>query len=187
MVAMPFLVKGLSKLLPPSFSMTPALRNWLNSVLAVLLWVPVMLAQPWFVERLPLPEIYWKSVLRECEAGTLLSVDTPVKAVAYLEQHPGGRLFNEMGYGSYLIWALPEQGVFIDPRVELYPYEQWMDYIHISDGMNYDELLKKYGADRIMLDLEKQKALSELLKDDPLWEMEYHDTYTQIWRRPSGE
>jgi hypothetical protein len=183
MVAMPFLIKVLSKLIPLRFSMARTLRNWLNSALAVLLWLPVILAQPWFMERLPLPETYWKLVLRECEAGALLSVETPVPAVAYLRQHPGGHLFNEMGYGSYLIWAMPDQGVFIDPRVELYPYEQWLDYIRIGNGVRYNEVLASYGADRLLLSLEKQETLAELLEDDPLWEKEYEDAHAQIWRK----
>ncbi len=187
MIGMPFLVKVLSKLVPPRFFMAPSLRNRLNLVLALLLCIPVILAQPWFLNCLPLPETYWKLVLRDSEIGMPLSIATPVQAVAYLEQHPGGHLFNEMGYGSYLIWAMPEQGVFIDPRVELYPYEQWLDYIRISDGVNYNELLMNYNVDRILLDLEKQKTLSELLAGDPLWEMEYHDSYAQIWRRSSEE
>ena len=78
-----------------------------------------------------------------------------------------------MGYGSYLIWALPEQKVFIDPRVELYPFEQWQDYIRISRGTRYNELLTKYGADRILLNSALQKELAIQLHNDPLWLLEY--------------
>ena len=36
----------------------------MNAVLAALLWIPVAVAQPWTVERLPLPEAYWAQVHR---------------------------------------------------------------------------------------------------------------------------
>jgi hypothetical protein len=122
-------------------------------------------------------------VWKGAQDGPLLSVHTPLGAASYLRQHPGGRLFNEMGYGSYLIWTLPEQGVFIDPRVELYPYSQWMDYIKISNGVRYNSLLEGYRIDRLLLDREAQAELIELLENDPLWQKEYGDGYAQIWKK----
>ena len=159
--------------------------NWLNLALAILLFIPSIIAQPWFVERLPLPDTYWEQVLRSSPAGPLLSVETPVAAAEYLKSHSGGRLFNEMGYGSYLIWAIPEQGVFVDSRVELFPYDQWMDYIHVQNGTNYNEILTKYGVDRILLDKKLQPDLATSLTKDRLWNLEYDDQYSQIWTKAS--
>ena len=88
-----------------------------------------------------------------------------------------------MGYGSYLIWALPEESVFIDPRVELYPFEQWADYIDISQARRYDQLLAKYDVDRILLDKTIQAKLSEVLASDPSWQKEYEDRSAQIWKK----
>ena len=90
-----------------------------------------------------------------------------------------------MGYGSYLIWAVPEQGVFIDPRVELFPYDQWMDYIHVNNATNYNEILMKYGADRILLDKLLQPNLAASLPEDDQWKLEYDDQYAQIWSKTS--
>jgi hypothetical protein len=160
-------------------------KNWLNLVLAVLLFIPVFVVQPWFVERLPLPETYWQQVLRDSPAGPLISNKTPVAAIEYLKSHPGGHLYNEMGYGSYIIWAAPEQGVFVDPRVELYPYDQWLDYISINNGMHYNELLMKYGVDRILLDKKLQPELAVSLAEDQLWILEYDDPNAQIWSKVS--
>ncbi len=161
----------------------PARRHPVNLILLLLLAVPVLLAQPWWVERLPLPETYWKQVWRGVQPAPLVGRETPVAAVEYLRAHPGGRLFNEMGYGSYLIWALPQQKVFVDPRVELYPYDQWLDYIRIGRGVRYNELLEQYGVDRLMVDRELQGELIRALEDDPRWEQEYADERTEIWRR----
>lgn len=167
----------------PRLTALPARRHSVNLLLLLLLAVPLILAQPWWVERLPLPETYWKQVWQGVPEGPLIGRETPVAAVEYLRAHPGGRLFNEMGYGSYLIWALPQQGVFVDPRVELYPYEQWLDYVRIGRGVRYNELLEQYGADRLMVDRELQGELVRALEDDPRWEQEYTDGRTEIWRR----
>jgi len=103
-----------------------------------------------------------------------------------LKSHPGGKLYNEMGYGSYLIWAIPDQGVFVDPRVELFPYDQWMDYIDVNNGTNYNEILTKYGVDRILLDKKLQPNLAASLLNDRLWNFEYDDQYAQIWSKTSA-
>lgn len=156
-------------------------KNWGNVILAILLFIPAFAVQPWFVNTMPLPDTYWQQVLPNTEAGPLISVHTPVAAAIYLESHPGGHLFNEMGYGSYIIWANPKQKVFIDPRIELYPYSMWMDYIDINNGINYSEILAKYGVDRILLDKKLQPHLVNSLEEDPLWDLEYEDPYAQIW------
>jgi hypothetical protein len=183
MVVIPILAGVLKGLLGDRSWLAPAPPNLLNLVLAVLLFVPFLLVQPWWVDRLPLPEKYTQQVLLDTSEGSLLSTHTPVGAVEYLRENPRGRLFNEMGYGSYLIWAIPEQGVFVDPRVELYPYEHWLDYIRIIRGVRYYELLDQYGADRLLLDVEFQAELISILERDPTWRREYADPYSQIWTR----
>ncbi|MFZ6027520.1 MAG: hypothetical protein ACOYYS_07365 [Chloroflexota bacterium] len=182
MIALPIICQALAAL-PVKMPRLIPQKNRLNALLAALLFVPVLMVQPWFVENVPLPERYWAIVQRHAPAGPLIDRATPLGAAEYLRQHPGGKLFQEMGYGSYLIWAVPEQGVFIDPRVELYPYEQWQDYIEINRGYRHNELLETYGADRILLDKNIQAQLAGALANDPLWKMEYEDAISQIWRR----
>jgi hypothetical protein len=179
-VTTPILAK-LIKDLPIKSPVFVPQRNWLNLFIAMVLFIPVVLAQPWFVESLPLPHTYWQQVLQHSSVGPLLSTNTPVAAAEYLKTHPGGHLFNEMGYGSYLIWADPGQEVFIDPRVELFPYDQWMDYIHINNGTNYNDIFAKYGVDRILLDKKLQPELTSLLPQDTYWKLQYDDEYSQIW------
>ena len=74
---------------------------------------------------------------------TLFQAAATAKSVLDGRAHPiDGRLFNEMGYGSYLDWALyPGTQVFVDPRVELYPLAIWQDYLAIRDAHGYNELL----------------------------------------------
>jgi len=180
LVTAPILARAIASLPVKKPAFEPQ-RNWLNTILAGMLVVPVLVVQPWFVERLPLPAAYRSMIWQEIPDGPLIDVETPVNAVEFLNTHSGGKLFNEMGYGSYLIWELPKQKVFIDPRVELYPFEQWQDYIRISRGTRYNELLMKYGADRILLNSALQKELALQLHNDPLWLLEYEDDRAQIW------
>jgi hypothetical protein len=158
-------------------------RNILNIAISLLVIIPVILVQPWFVERvnLPLPDKYWALIQTGISEGPFVSVKTPVAAVDYLLANPDSKIFNDMGYGSYFIWALPDIGIFVDPRVELYPYEQWQDYSRIMHGVRYNALLDKYGANRIILDVEIQENLADSLSFDPQWRLVFDDNQTQIW------
>jgi hypothetical protein len=185
LAVMPLLARILANL-RFSFPQLKAKVNRINLLLASALFLPAILVQPWFVGGFPLPETYWDLVIRESADGPPISRKNPVGAVDFLLAHPGGKLFNEMGYGSYLIWALPGRGVFIDPRVELYPLEQWEDYIDISHARGYNQLLEKYGADRILLDKGLQPELADALALDPSWNKEYEDRSAQIWKMYDG-
>ncbi len=183
MIVMPILAGAAGKLLVDKPWMALPRRNMVNLILVAVLWLPSIFVQPWFIDHIPMPKSFWGAVLRDNQEGPLLSTGTPVAAADYLRQHPGGKLYNEMGYGSYLIWALPGQQVFCDTRVELYPYDFWLDYIKINNGLRYNELLSKYGADRLLLDKKEQEGLISFLKDDPAWRLEYEDDYSQIWTK----
>ncbi len=182
MILIPILARLLKDLPLKTPTFVPQ-KNWLNLALAVVIFIPALLVQPWLVERLPLPQTYWSQVLRGSPAGPLLGIETPVDITEYLKAHPGGHLFNEMGYGSYLIWAVPKQGDFADPRVELFPYDQWLDYIDVGNGIDYNTILTRYGVDRILLDKKLQPELAKELVKDPLWKLEYENEYAQLWTK----
>ena len=171
------LLRGIPLRLPA----LPAQRKWINNVLVIALCLPVLLVQPWFVQSFPLPATYWAQVQNDSRVGPLMDTHTPIGAAEYLQQHPGGRLFNELGYGSYLIWAVPDQGVFIDPRIELYPVNLWEDYIDISRGVRAIELLEAYQVERVLLDTSLQSELLSLLENNPEWHLEYKDEISQVW------
>lgn len=187
MVAVPIIAEEVAHLVPDRRWLVSPVRNYLNIAITVFLLIPVLIVQPWFVDRaIPLlPDKYRALILPDNPVHPLLSADTPVGAGGYLASHPGGRLYNDMGYGSYLIWAVPDQLVFADPRVELYPYEFWLDYMRICQGVRHSELLEAYGVDRILLDLGRQKELAKVLSDDSMWRVEYEDSHMQVWTHTS--
>lgn len=161
LVSMPLLVSTLARLLPrrPAFQG----RTPLNATLLALLGLLILGALPWV-----------KPLLIEGESGRLISSETPVDAVAAMRQLPRPeRLLNASPFGSYLIWELPDQPVFIDPRFELYPYEQWQDYVVLSNGYDIDRLLERYQFDGMLLDPVDQKALVEAMKQRQDWRMQF--------------
>ncbi len=180
-VTMPILARAIS-LIPINRLNLRANNNFINLLITLLVFIPVILVQPWFIKYFPLPITYLDQVILDSEDGPLLSKSTPIDATEYLINHPGGNLFHEMGYGSYLIWKIPDQGVFIDPRIELYPLEMWEDYIAISRGVKTSDFFGKYGITRIMLDRTLQKGLSDTLTSDDNWELEFENHSSQIWR-----
>jgi hypothetical protein len=146
----------------------------LNAVLIGLLGLLLAIALPW-----------WKPALLPPSVGALLSEDTPIAAVAFLQGQPDRprRLFHSEAYGSYLIWQAPEQPVFIDTRIELYPIEQWRDFIDLGQGKNVSALLAKYDIDGLLLDSVRQKPLIEFARKDGGWVERYKDEHTVYFTR----
>jgi hypothetical protein len=168
-VAMPMLAEGLDRLGKRTERMAAhSWPGWATGVVALVILAPLVLTQPWL------------------RRGSALVANTPVAAARHLQAYPGGRLFNEMGYGSYLIWALPEQPVFIDPRMELFPERVWIDYIAIAAGQGAVDTLSRYGIDRVLLRQSSQAKLAAELAASGTWEQEYVDGEAEIWRRVQG-
>ncbi len=175
---------------------TAAGRHWkprtspvVNLSLSAVLLLALLMVQPWLKPALPLPEEYRAGFASVPGAPLLFSNTTPVQATEHLRDEPcAGHLFNEMGYGSYLIWELyPQEQVFIDPRVELYPLELWEDYIDITRGRDVAELLNEHDIACVMLDVEQQPQLAQAMPEISGWQRTYADDQSEIWRREGNE
>ncbi len=73
-ITMPILARLIKDLPIKTPAFVPQ-KNWLNLGLALVIFVPVIAVQPWFVERMPLPETYWQQVLLGSSAGPLISIE----------------------------------------------------------------------------------------------------------------
>jgi hypothetical protein len=156
----------------PVFQGLPAINAALVSVIGLAL----LLALPWIKPALALPPTL----------GATIDAATPIDAVAFLQEDPArpARLFHDMGFGSYLIWAAPEQPVWIDPRIELYPFEQWRDYQDLSAGANAEQLLDSYAIDGMLLSNVEQGGLVEWTNEQPAhWELRYTDEVASYFVR----
>jgi hypothetical protein len=150
----------------------------LNITFCIVLIGMAVITLPWFKDRLPLPQ---------AKAG-LISTETPIQATqVLLEKNPPGQLFNGISFGSYLIWAAyPKYQVFVDSRIELFPEKVWIDYLNISNATgDWEELLKGYGVNILMLSPIEQPALVKAAQESGEWEMQYQDPTALIFVRRS--
>lgn len=139
----------------------------MNGVLVGVVWLMVLMTLPWIKPALGLPP----------QLGSVVDPQTPVKMTAALRALPPDerpeRLFHSEAAGSYLIWAAPEQTVFLDPRFELYPPQQWRDFNDFKRGLRVDELLQKYKFDGLLLDKKDHKNLIAKVKTTRRWKIAY--------------
>lgn len=150
--------------------------SWLNFGLSSLLLVLALISLPWFRSSIPMRGDYRSLVTR----------DTPVDSVGFLmETEPAGRVFNDMAFGSYMIWASqPDYLVFADPRIELFPEHIWNDYQVISrSAPGWQEKLDHYGINTLVLNPEVQVALAENATRSGDWQLLYEDQTAQIFQR----
>ena len=178
LVALPLFAAQAATLLPAPGVRRSSGSSVLNGVLIGLLGLLLLLGLPWV-----------KPVLLPPPIGSLLTEDTPVAAVEHLRAAPmrPRHLFHTEAYGSYLMWAAPEQPVFIDTRIELYPYQQWLDYINLGQANNTAALFRKYAIDGLLLNKERQAGLVGAVRGDSAWQIVYEDDRViYLLKRGSG-
>jgi hypothetical protein len=157
------------------FSFTKGSRTINLAFLSTITFL-VILSLPWLKDLLPLPKL---------KAG-LISWETPIMGTEYLLENDLPKpIFNEMGYGSYLIWrGYPEYKVFVDPRIELYSENIWMDYILISTGQpQWENLLDKYTINTMFLDRNNQPEIIDKADESPDWIEVYGDDKSVVYVR----
>ena len=107
----------------------------------------------------------------------------PLRAVKYLQAHSvAGPLWNEYGWGGYLIWARhPQHRVFIDGRADIYEYGGVLsDYLRIDRlDSRALALLRKYDIRASLV--RRNSPLSTLLRTAPGWQAVYRDDLSELF------
>jgi hypothetical protein len=108
----------------------------------------------------------------------------PVRAVDYLRHHSvPGPMYNIYFYGGYLIWALPEQKVFIDGRGDLYEiggaFSDYLEAAYLKPSAF--AVLRAYRIQSCLLD--RGGALATVLLKHPDWRLEYSDDVSVLFVR----
>ena len=191
MAAMPIVAQSLAaprSPLAPARSPSPRERGAggvANLLVAALLLLGVAALQPWTKPLLGLPAAYTAIFAPVPGAPQLFSANTPVGAVEHLRAEPcAGRIFNEMGYGSYMAWALyPAAQQFIDPRIELFPLELWGEYAAISQGREVAASLERHQIACVLLDSAAQPGLATAMATLPGWERSFGEGTSEVWRK----
>jgi hypothetical protein len=160
-----------NKYLAKSGSGLPALNLTLGVVLVIL---PLMF--------LPgLREKWWKQ-------GPPATENTPVVATEWLAAHPdlAGPLWSEIGFSSYLEFALPERQTWIDTRFEVFSVKQWQAYQDISNASyNWQAELDTSGANLLMVSTQNQPELMAALQVSSAWCELERDPVAVIFQRKS--
>ena len=172
----------------------------LSSVRHVPLWVVIAMpitieAMNYFIEDLrniKLGQVRLRKVLKFSIAGGLaifllqaffalrgaesFNEDTfyPREAIYYLKQNGVcGRVFNDYGWGGYLIWKMPEAKVFIDGRMPSWRWNvsvpkeaNWAmkEYSGVLSGdMGFERVFDKYGIGTVLVPVDKKESLYSVL------------------------
>ena len=115
---------------------------------------------------------------------------TPVAAVEWLAARPDlpGPLWSEIGFSSYLEFALPQRPTWIDTRFEVFPVDQWQAYKTISAGRyDWDQRLADAGINLLLVSAQKQPDLLLALQSARDWCLVYQDPVAAIYARGSCE
>ena len=111
----------------------------------------------------------------------------PARAAAVVEQRGyRGPLFNEYGWGSYLIWRLPALPVSIDGRADLHGPERIRRNVETISGLRgWDTDTDLEAANAIII--RANAALASLLRLDPRFELVHEDPVAAVFLRRASD
>ncbi|MBN2388787.1 MAG: hypothetical protein JXB85_17360 [Anaerolineales bacterium] len=144
--------------------------NWALSAAFLLLPLALLpgLRQAWWIAAPPAAE------------------NTPAAAVEWLAEHPDlpDPLWSEIGFSSYLEFALPERPPWIDTRFEVFPVEQWQNYQAITAAAwDWEPRLDASGANLLLVSRLYQPGLLAALDVSSTWCELYRDEVAVIYQR----
>jgi len=110
----------------------------------------------------------------------------PVNAVNFLRRNPvPGPLYNNLNWGGFLMWYMPDRPVAIDGRNDLYGDD--LDRLFV----NSQNAAASYTSDPYLNDagvvlLDSQLPLAKILTVDPRFQLVYHDDTATVFARRAG-
>jgi hypothetical protein len=119
---------------------------------------------------------------------TIPSIDpqTPIAATEWLSENPefSGMMWNDVVFGSYLIYGLPARPVWMDTRFQIiYTPQQVEQYLFVQAAQpGWDSYLEENGINLLFL-AKTQPALVEAVKNSSQWCEQYYDDVAFIFSR----
>jgi hypothetical protein len=113
----------------------------------------------------------------------LISSQFPVAAVNFLRQNPPpGPLYNDLDWGGFLIWYMPNYPVAVDGRNDLYGDD--LDRIFLSSEMGEKSSeTNPYLNNAGVVLLRRDVPLANLLRNDPRFRLVYEDQIATVFVR----
>jgi hypothetical protein len=116
-----------------------------------------------------------------------ISAEYPVNAVNFLRRNPvPGPLYNNLNWGGFLMWYMPDYPVAIDGRNDLYGDEMdriFFDSQNAAESYTTDPYLDESGV--VLLD--SRLPLAKILTIDPRFQLVYRDQIATVYARRQGE
>jgi hypothetical protein len=98
---------------------------------------------------------------------------------------PGSRLMVHQAWGSWFEFALPNDPVFVDSRIEIIPEAIWKDYGEVGfAGAGWREVLNRWGVD-VIVAAPTWDLLHRLRSDTREWRTVYDGTEGAVFERVS--
>jgi hypothetical protein len=112
-----------------------------------------------------------------------ISADYPVNAINFLRRNPvPGPLYNNLNWGGFLMWYMPQYPVAVDGRNDLYGDELdkiFYDVQSAEKSYLTDPYLNESGV--VLLD--SKLPLAKILTVDPRFELLYRDEIATVYAR----
>ena len=116
------------------------------------------------------------------------TTEYPIEAVRWIQEHRpelGARLYNDYGFGGFLLWWLPGEKIFIDGRMPAWRIgDRWIFYDYMA-LTSWDPpalgVLNKYAVDWAMTAV--GGTLDRALNEQTTWRVRYADDKVRIYGR----
>ena len=97
---------------------------------------------------------------------------------------PGEAVYNPQVWGSWFELAFPENPVFIDSRIELFPDSVWREHADVSVGREgWQRILDRWNVRVVVAERGEQALLIPIIPHDPGWVLVYEDADGAVFAR----
>jgi hypothetical protein len=127
--------------------------------------------------------IAWDSKVNNVSLIRVVGAKFPLKACEFIRSRSlPGALYNDMNWGGFVIWDLPEKPVAIDNRTDLYGDEILGRFYSVQTGQSDWRSDPDLNAASIVL-LYRQLPLATLLAQDERFHLVYEDPVAVVFTR----
>ena len=127
--------------------------------------------------------VAWDSKVNNDSLKRALGSYFPVQACDFIRTASlPGPIYNNLNWGGFIIWSLPQYPVAIDGRTDLYGDEVVSRFHRIEQGSPEWWGDPDLGAARLVL-FDRRYQLAGLLYNDPRFKVVYEDPHTVVFTR----
>lgn len=124
--------------------------------------------------------IAWDTKTNNESLARVVASEYPAQACDFLRSYaPRSPLYNDMNWGGFLVWALPDTPVAIDNRTDLYGDQRLSRFYLVQRGMMDWRNDPDLSAARVVL-LSRNSQLAALLVSDSRFHLIYEDSLAVI-------